>query len=107
MVRRDMPDERGIERHASTLIGAAIFGVLAWQLYTVQGLSLDVARLSEQIAGMRAEVERGTDHRYRSTDAVRDFATRDQRLDAHAAMLRELADRVRVIENRNLAEPRN
>ena len=47
----------------------------------------------ERIARIEAMLQANTDLRYRSTDAERDFALRDERI-------RELHDKIRVLESK-------
>lgn len=68
------------------IVGAGIIGLIGWTAWTTQDTSV-------KVAVMDAKLTAATDNRYRSQDAARDLALRDQRLNS-------LADRVAQLERK-------
>ncbi len=77
----EQPTRNALERHFQTLVGAVALALLFWIFSSVQELNITVARQSEQIVELANKVAAGTNERYRISDAIRDFADRDRRLD--------------------------
>ena len=90
----------GWERHVQTAIMTVALGLLGWNFTQVQGMSLHIARQTEQIASLKEQITFAVSGRYRSTDAARDFAERDRRIDRHDTTLTVLYDRLRQLEGK-------
>jgi len=84
------------------LLGAKAVPLLASALGTAVGLSIsyftliaDVATLTERVASLQTEIQRGIDDRYRGADARRDFALVDQQIRQNAHQIEELQKMLR------------
>lgn len=69
------------------IIGAGIIGLIGWNAWTTQ----DTAT---KVAVMDAKLTAATDDRYRSADASRDLALRDQRINALSERVTQLERKV-------------
>lgn len=85
-----------MEQHLGTILQIIVVGLLAWSLSTTMNLSKDVEVLKVQVTALNISVNHGTNDRYRSTDADRDFA------DVRDEMLR-LERRITKLEDRTTA----
>lgn len=79
------------------LLGAKAVPLLASALGTAIGLGIsyftliaDVATLTERVAALQMEIQRGIDDRYRGADARRDFALVQQQIEQNAHQIEEL-----------------
>lgn len=82
-----------LERHAQTLIGIIIAGVLGWVGLTVQSLTTTVARMEEKIAGLERQIDilqSSTRDRYTRQDAARDLDLVRKVLDDHGERIKQL-----------------
>lgn len=68
----------GLERHIQTILTLGVVGLMSWQLVTIEEMRVELAILSGRVDALAARVDEATTDRYRTTDASRDFALRDQ-----------------------------
>lgn len=92
----DQPQSQpsALERHAQTLIGVIITGLIFWMGVTIQNQSTTLAGMRAELNGMQAQLtlySQQTQDRYTAARAVADFQVRDQALS-------DLRDRVRELE---------
>lgn len=86
----------GLERHIQTGVAIVLVGLVGWVGLTVTGNREQIARLDERVDNLVqafARVDARLDGRYQATEAKRDFAERDRRLDALDTRVRELEGR--------------
>lgn len=69
-------DDRGfrIEQHIGTILQVLVIGLLGWSLQTTVTLRTDVGIMQAKLEALQASVSQGTNDRYRSSDATRDFS---------------------------------
>lgn len=96
------PDERGIMKHASSIIGAVILALILWaggQLLnlnnTVTRMSADVSALSKSIDGL--QTGQGASAKT-IVDLQRSDAAQDARDNAYEADMNRVKERVRMLE---------
>lgn len=63
-----------LEQHIGTLLQIMVVALLAWSLSTTQNLTGDMAVLKVKVESLTTALNQGTNDRYRSTDAAKDFA---------------------------------
>ena len=63
-----------IEQHIGTILQVLVVGLLGWSLLTTQGMSKEMEVLKFKVESLSVAMHQGTNDRYRSTDAARDFA---------------------------------
>ena len=93
--------------------GHKLVPLLASALGTAVGLGIsyftliaDLATLTERMASLQTEVQRGIDDRYRGSDAIRDFALVNQQIKQNAHQIEELEKMMREHVNVD-RHPRN
>lgn len=64
-----------LEQHIGTILQITVVALLGWSLITTQSMSQDVAVLKVRVESLSLSVAQGSNDRYRSTDAAKDFAT--------------------------------
>ena len=78
----DSPDSDrrhgGFERHVQSVLTLSVVALLTWQLSTIESMRVEVAILSGRVDALAARVDEASSDRYRTVDATRDFALRDQ-----------------------------
>lgn len=82
-----------LERHAQTIIGVVVAGLLGWVGVTVQDLTTTVARMEEKIIGLNRQIEilqSQTRDRYTKQDAERDLGIVRQTLEDHGDRIKQL-----------------
>jgi hypothetical protein len=79
-ILEDSSDRRqsSVERHVQTILTLGVAALLAWQLTTIEEMRVEVAILSGRVDALAARVDEASSDRYRTVDATRDFALRDQ-----------------------------
>jgi Tfp pilus assembly protein PilV len=88
------PQPSAIERHAQTLIGVVITGLIFWMGVTIQDQSTTLAGMRAELNGMQAQLSlyaQQTQDRYTASRASTDFAARDQ-------VIADLRERVLMLE---------
>lgn len=108
------PEERGIAKHAASIIGAVILALILWaggQLLnlnnTVTRMSADVSALSKSIDGLQSG--QGASAKTIG-DLQRSDAAQDARDNAYEADMNRVKERVRMLEGQkplDLSRPRN
>ena len=81
----DSPDNyrrSALERHAQTVITAVVLAVLMWVAQSVVDLRDRVIRFEEKITNLQAQVNVGTDDRFRKSDWLREKERLDERFSA-------------------------
>lgn len=77
-----------VERHAQTLIGAVMLGLVSWVGYTVTNLNAQFARLDERMAGLERQIDKLeglADDRYTRREAERSFEALNFRIDENTS----------------------
>nr|CRH06155.1 conserved protein of unknown function [Candidatus Magnetococcus massalia] len=88
--RRPTPSHNGLERHVQTVLTMGVAALMAWQLTTIEQMRVELAILSGRVDALAARVDEASSERYRSTDAHRDFALRDQAIKALEARVEQV-----------------
>jgi hypothetical protein len=86
------------ERHAGTVMQALVIGLLAWTGLSLVTIQKDVAILQTEIMALKTTMIQGTNDRYRSMDAAKDFAIVHRELDNRDRAHKELTGRVEELE---------
>lgn len=81
----------GVERHIQTILTMGVAALLAWQLSTIEEMRVELAILAGRVDALAARVDDASSDRYRTADANRDFALRDQ-------VIRGLEGRIKRVE---------
>jgi hypothetical protein len=68
----------GVERHIQTILTMGVAALLAWQLSTIEEMRVELAILAGRVDALAARVDDASADRYRTADAERDLALRDQ-----------------------------
>jgi hypothetical protein len=80
-ILEDNSDRRyggGVERHIQTILTMGVAALLAWQLTTIEEMRVELAILTGRVDALAVRVDEAASDRYRTVDATRDFALRDQ-----------------------------
>ncbi len=77
---------------------AVNIGLLSWLATTTLDTSQEVKVLTAVLERVENKVEKGSDDRYRSADAVKDFAERDKRLAEHESRMGDHEKRIYRLE---------
>lgn len=80
------------------LISFAVIGLLSWNVWTTQQLSVSVAVLETQVEGIQNSVSSSLLDRYTGTQANSDFSLVEQRLQRLEDWNQNLSERLRVLE---------
>ncbi len=84
--------QSGVERHIQTILTIGVAGLMAWQLTTIEEMRVELAILSGRVDALAARVDDASADRYRTADANRDFALRDQ-------VIKGLEGRIKRVED--------
>jgi hypothetical protein len=63
-----------LEQHIGTILQITVVALLGWSLMTTQNMTSDMAVLKVKVESLTISIQQGTNDRYRSTDAAKDFA---------------------------------
>ena len=98
-----MPEENGrsvIERHIQTILVAGTMAILSWVLLSVLDIRDRITKFEERLVGVQAQVNQGTDDRFRGSD----WRIQKERLDERFFELKEkvikLHDRLDAIDRK-------
>lgn len=80
------------------LISFAVIGLLSWNVWTTQQLSVSVAVLETQVDGIQKTVSASLTDRYTGSQANSDFSLVEQRLQRLEDWSQNLSERLRVLE---------
>jgi hypothetical protein len=94
----EMYQRSALERHAQTVITAIVLAVLMWVAQSVVDLRDRVIRFEEKITNLQAQVNVGTDDRFRKSDWVREKERLDERFVALKLQVEKHGDRLDKIE---------
>lgn len=86
------------------LISFAVIGLLSWNVWTTQQLSVSVAVLETQVEGIQSSVSSSLLDRYTGTQANSDFSLVEQRLQRLEDWNQSLSERLRVLEQESRAK---
>ncbi len=96
-----------VERHAGTIMQALVIGLLAWTGLSLVTIQKDVAILQTEIMALKTTMIQGTNDRYRSMDAAKDFAAVYRELENRDRACQELTDRVEELERNTYRNRKN
>lgn len=85
------------------LISFAVIGLLSWNVWTTQQLSVSVAVLETQVEGIQSSVSSSLLDRYTGSQANSDFSLVEQRLQRLEDWNQSLSERLRVLEQESRA----
>jgi hypothetical protein len=94
----EMYQRSALERHAQTVITAIVLAVLMWVAQSVVDLRDRVIRFEEKITNLQAQVNVGTDDRFRKSDWVREKERLDERFIALKNQVDKHAERIDRLE---------
>ena len=80
------------------LVSFAVIGLLSWNVWTTQQLSVSVAVLETQVDGIQKTVSASLTDRYTGSQANSDFSLVEQRLQRLEDWSQNLSERLRVLE---------
>lgn len=86
------------------LISFAVIGLLSWNVWTTQQLSVSVAVLETQVEGIQSSVSSSLLDRYTGTQANSDFSLVEQRLQRLEDWNQSLSERLRILEQESRAK---
>lgn len=68
-------EDRGfrLEQHIGTILQFLVIGLLGWSLQTTVTMRTELGIMQAKLEALQATVAQGTNDRYRSGDAQRDF----------------------------------
>lgn len=81
-----------IQQYAGTIMQALIIGLLGWFGIGMVELQKDVAVLNAEVTAVKTTLVQGTNDRYRGSDAARDFAAINTRIDRNDRRIDHLED---------------
>ena len=93
---------RGIEKHIPTIISAVVIAAILWLGGTLNGLSVEVGKLSIQVVTLQKEIgmlQSQTADRYTKSDSVRDLIIRDKHVSTLEDRLSKLESRINDSHN--------
>jgi len=89
------------ERHVQTVIQVIVIAIVAWVGKTTQDSSIEIARLSERIEGMKSNIKtlsNKVNDRYTSDDAVKDMQIIDRRFQGFGERFERIERRLEKLE---------
>lgn len=101
----DQGDRRTVlERHIQTILVAGTMALLSWVLLSVLDIRERLTKFEERIATMQAQINTGTDDRFRKSDWLREKERLDERFHALRAQVEKIDERVDKLERLNERE---
>jgi len=82
----------------SKIISAAVIGLLSWNTYTTQNLSVSVAVLETRVSSLQETISSSLMDRYTNSQAQSDHALIDQRIERLEEWNQNLSERIRLLE---------
>ena len=82
----------------SKIISAAVIGLLSWNTYTTQNLSVSVAVLETRVSSLQEIISSSVMDRYTNSQAQSDHALIDQRIERLEEWNQNLSERIRLLE---------
>jgi hypothetical protein len=82
----------------SKIISAAVIGLLSWNTYTTQNLSVSVAVLETRVSSLQEIISSSVMDRYTNSQAQSDHALIDQRIKRLEEWNQNLSERIRLLE---------
>lgn len=64
-----------LEQHVGTIMQVLVVALLGWSLKTSVDMRTEIGVLQAKVESLQSTVSQGTNDRYRSADAARDFAS--------------------------------
>lgn len=82
----------------SKIISAAVIGLLSWNTYTTQNLSISVAVLENQVSSLHMTINNSLSDRYTINQAKSDAALVEQRIKRLEDWNQNLSERIKALE---------
>jgi hypothetical protein len=82
----------------SKIISAAVIGLLSWNTYTTQNLSVSVAVLETRVSSLQETISNSVIDRYTNSQATSDFALVEQKIKRLEEWNQNLSERIRLLE---------
>lgn len=91
-------EKTNYDRYFQAIRIAVNIGLLSWLATTTLNTSQEVKVLTAVLERVETKVEKSSDDRYRSVDAMRDFEERDKRLAEHENRMGDHEKRIYRLE---------
>lgn len=95
-------DSRSVlERHIQTILVAGTMALLSWVLLSVLDIRERLGKFEERIATMQAQINTGTDDRFRKSDWLREKERLDERFTALRLQVEKHDERIDKLDRAN------
>jgi len=99
----EIDDKKSVlERHVQTILVAGTMALLSWVLLSVLDIRDRLTKFEERLATLHAQVNTGTDDRFRGSDWRIQKERLDERFHVLTTQVGRLEDRVDKIERENI-----